>query len=215
MTPIGQQNLKLIICRSPKQTNLGIIKSERLYGLQQTGTDTHTCGFHIPGQVREHRTVIKQGPGRQGSYLTHPPPPTRFLCAPPPAWLTCQGAAPWLPWWPGPVPAGSETAETVSGGRGSLPGKATHKRTHHLAAPSSQDGFNALFEEAERFETGFLFALENASSFPRLPTSPVHFQIRMHVRATHWPWIPPSLSLTARHGENTSLTLVSSPVTLD
>lgn len=41
MTPIGQQNLKLIICRSPKQTNLGIIKSERLYGLQQTGTDTH------------------------------------------------------------------------------------------------------------------------------------------------------------------------------
>lgn len=153
----------------------------------------------------------------RGSYLTLPPPPTRFLCAPPPLWPTCRGAAPWLPWWPGPVPVGSGES-VVSRERGSFSGRqCTSTPITCVPASSKKQHFHCFIWGSKKIWNGLLIHFRESLSFPQISLSPIHFQITIHGGETLWPWIPPSLTLihdTLRHGENrSSLTSEFSSIT--
>lgn len=218
LTPHDARGSTEFIVNYIQVTRADVLGDEKVWKIRWTVGDRHhdaDVPFTSLGRFRNTEQSWER-PQWRGSYLTLPPRPARFLCAPQPSWPTCRGAAPWLPWWPGPAPVGSGES-TVSRGRGSFSGwlytSIAITWDPSLLLPRQ---FHCCIWGSKRFEMGSFFILENASHFPRFPISPVHCQIMIHVGETRWLWIPLSLARTVRRGENrSSLTLGLSSATWD
>lgn len=156
----------IILSRQPEPMDLAITQSGKSNGT----TGERHCAIEAPCTSFSRFRTTEQSRERPRTaqallpWLTLPLRPTQFPCAPPLLWLTCRGAALWLPWWPGPAPA-RVRREHCQWRKGLLLRVATHMPAKHL-------GFCFCPLRKQKTWNGLTVPFRGCFSFPQHPHLP-------------------------------------------